>query len=517
MGLPLADLIKYALIAIIALFIVIFIMSGYVKAAPNEALIISGLGKKKKVLVGRAGIKIPFFERKDKVCLELIPIDVKTSSAVPTADFINISVDSAVNVQVGKENDFIEKAAANFLNQKPNYIAQVAREVLEGNMREIVGQMQLKEMVTERQKFAEKVKENAEPDLAAMGLKIISFNVQNFMDNEKVIENLGVDNIVAISKTAAIAKANSEKEVKVAQAKADQESNDARVEADQAIAEKQNKLQIRKAELKATEDTKKAEADAAYEIEKNKQRKLIDVANVEADIARQEKEVELQRQAAAVREEALNAEIRKQADAELYSRTKAAEAEKAEKQNRAEAEKFAKQQEAEARKAAADALKYEKEQEAAGIAAVGKAEAEAIQAKGQAEAEAMDKKAEAYAKYNGAAVMQMVIEQLPEMARAISEPIKAIDKVTVIDSGNGTGGVGQFGGYTPAILKGVIESVKETTGFDLTEVMRANTYDAKVNKNISYQGDPAVQVGNVDIPPTAPLDEKAVLNEDIEE
>lgn len=134
---------------------------------------------------------------------------------------------------------------------------------------------------------------------------------------------------------------------------------------------------------------------------------------------------------------------------------------------------------------------YAKQKEAEGIRAVGLAEAEAIEAKGKAEAEAMEKKAEAYAKYNNAAVMEMIIKQLPDIAKAIATPISAIDKVTVIDSGNGESGVTSFGGYTPAILTKVLESVKETTGFDLTEVMKAETYDAKINRNVNVSGIPS--------------------------
>ncbi|MDE5679786.1 MAG: flotillin family protein, partial [Lachnospiraceae bacterium] len=168
------------------IFILIILITGYVKASPDTAYIISGLRKRPKILIGRAGIKIPFLEKKDELNLQLIPIDVKTSSAVPTADYINIRVDAAVNVKISVIPENLNLAAQNFLNRKTDYIAQVAREVLEGNMREIVGKMNLEEMVSDRQKFASLVKENAEPDLAAMGLDILSFNVQNFVDSNGV-------------------------------------------------------------------------------------------------------------------------------------------------------------------------------------------------------------------------------------------------------------------------------------------------------------------------------------------
>ncbi|MCR4617266.1 MAG: flotillin family protein [Lachnospiraceae bacterium] len=479
---------KFIIIGIVAVVILIIMLAGYVKAPTDEAFIITGLHKQPRILIGRSGVKIPFLEKKDVLKLQLIPIDVKTSSAVPTADYININVDATVNVQVGHTPDLIKLAAKNFLNKKPEYIAAVAREVLEGNVREIVGKMRLEEMVSDRQKFALLVKENADPDLAAMGLVITSFNVQNFTDNNHVIENLGVDNVVRIQKAAAISRAESERDIKVAQAQADKDANDAEVLSQTEIAKKQNDLAIQKAELKRESDTKKAAADAAYEIQQEEQRKTIEVTRTNADIARQEREVELKAKEAQVAEQSLTAEIRKKAEAEKYRRQQEAEATMIERQREADAEKYEQEKKAEAVKAQADAAIYAKQKEAEGIAAVGRAEAEAIEAKGIAEAQAMEKKAEAYAKYNNAAITEMIINQLPEIAKAIAEPISAIDKVTVIDSGSGEGGVSSVGGYTPAVLAKVIESVKETTGFDLTEVMKAQTYDAKVNHNINVTG-----------------------------
>lgn len=353
------------IVAVVVLVILLFMAIGYVKAPPDMAYIISGVKKKSKVVIGKASIRIPFFERLDKLNLRLIPIDVKTSNAVPTADYININVDATVNVKISNNPEKLRLAAENFLNKNTEYIAGVAREVLEGNVREIVGKMKLEEMVSDRQKFANLVKENAEPDLAAMGLDIISFNVQNFVDGNEVIENLGIDNIVKIKKAAAIARAESERDIKVAQASADKESNDAAVAAQTEIA---------------------------------------------------------------------------------------------------------------------------KEQEAAGIRAVGEAEASAIQAKGIAEAEAMEKKAEAYAKYNKAAVAEMMIKVLPDIAAKVAEPLGQIDKITIIGGGDGENGVGKVAGNVPVVMAKVFESMKEATGIDLSEIINADSYDAKVNRNVNVTG-----------------------------
>lgn len=444
------------IVAVVVLVILLFMAIGYVKAPPDMAYIISGVKKKSKVVIGKASIRIPFFERLDKLNLRLIPIDVKTSNAVPTADYININVDATVNVKISNNPEKLRLAAENFLNKNTEYIAGVAREVLEGNVREIVGKMKLEEMVSDRQKFANLVKENAEPDLAAMGLDIISFNVQNFVDGNEVIENLGIDNIVKIKKAAAIARAESERDIKVAQASADKESNDAAV--------------------------------AAYDIQKEEQRKTIEVATANADIAKQEREIELKQKEVAVTEQSLEAEVKKKAEANKYAAQQQAEAQLYQRQKEAEARQFEAQRQAEAQKAEAEAMRYAKEQEAAGIRAVGEAEASAIQAKGIAEAEAMEKKAEAYAKYNKAAVAEMMIKVLPDIAAKVAEPLGQIDKITIIGGGDGENGVGKVAGNVPVVMAKVFESMKEATGIDLSEIINADSYDAKVNRNVNVTG-----------------------------
>ncbi|MBQ7833950.1 MAG: flotillin family protein [Lachnospiraceae bacterium] len=477
-----------AAIVIAVVVLVVLFLLGYVKAPPDMAYIISGLKKRPRYAIGKATVRIPFFERLDKLNLRLIPIDVKTSNAVPTADYININVDATVNVKISNEPDKLQLAAENFLNKPTEYIANVAREVLEGNVREIVGKMKLEEMVSDRQKFANLVKENAEPDLAAMGLDIISFNVQNFVDGNEVIENLGIDNIVKIKKAAAIARAESESDIKVAQAAADKESNDAKVAAETEIAKKQTELAIKKSELQMDADTKKAMADAAYDIQKEEQRKSIEISTANADIARQEREIELKQKEVAVKEQALEAEVKKQAEADKYAAQQRADAQLYQRQKEAEAKQFEAQREAEARKAQAEADRFAREQEAEGIRAVGEAEAAAIAAKGLAEAEAMEKKAEAYAKYNKAAVAEMMIKVLPEIAEKVAQPLGQIDKITIIGGGEGGNGVDQVAGNVPVVMAKVFESMKEATGIDLANIINAESYDAKVNRNVNVTG-----------------------------
>lgn len=457
-----------AAIAVIAVIIILVLITGYVKAPTDTAVIISGLKKEPKYVIGRSSIKIPFLQRTDKLTLKMISVDVKTEESVPTNDYINVNIDSAVKVKVSMDPEKMKLAASNFLNKNEDYIRNSVVDVLQGNVREIIGQMKLEEIVQDRKKFADKVQENAAPDMAKMGLDIVSFNVQNVTDKAEVIENLGIDRIVSISKSAQISKAESLRDIAVAKASADKQANDARVEAETAIAEQNNALEIKKQELKKQSDIKKAEADAAYEIQEQEQRKTIEIATADANIAKQEKEAEIKEKEIAVREKSLDAEIKKQADAEKYARMQKADAEKYEQEKRAEAEKFTKLQAAEATRA-----QYE-------------AEAEGIRAKGLAEA--MEKKADAMAKYGKAAMTEMIIKVLPQMAEAIAKPLESIDKVSII-GGAGDSGMSAISDNVPQVLAKTIESVKETTGFDLTEVMKANTYDAKVNNNINVATD----------------------------
>lgn len=470
------------IIAVVA--IVLLICAGYVKAPPDVAYIISGVRKKPRILVGQAGLRIPFFERLDKLALGAIQIDVKTKSAVPTAEYINVRVDSTVSVQVGRAPEMIAVAAQNFLNINRDTIASKINDLLEGNIREIVGQMKLTEMVSDRKAFSEKVQANVVPDLAKFGLELVSFNVQNFSDEGGVIDNLGIDNVEQIRKNAAIAKSDAQREIAVAEAKNMKEANDAKVKAAEEIAIQNNALEMKKASLKKTEDTARAQAEAAKSIEDEKQRQLRDVAATEADIARQEKEIELKEREVAIKERALEAEIKKtaeaekyaaqqRADAEAYERNKASEAELYERAKRAEAEKVEAEKQAEAQKALAEALKVQGEAEAAATRAKGEAEAAAIKAKAEAEAEGLMKKAEAMAAYGDAAKQDMQLqalkvyfEQLPAIAAAVGEGYQNVDKIYMYG-----GESSKLAGDIMTNVSQVSEGLSESLGIDLKSML----------------------------------------------
>ena len=460
-----------ALIVVVAAVVLIVLISGYLKAPPDTAYIISGPCKK-RILIGKAGWRMPFFERVDKISLRVMQVDVKTSEAVPTNEFINVNVDGVANVKVSSNPELLKRAAESLLGMKQDELVSLVTQVLEGNMREIVGSVGLKEMVQDRQGVAKKITENVVPDMEKLGIEVVNFNIQNFKDNAGTIENMGIDNVEQIRKNAQIAKANAQRDIAIATSHAQEEANAVKVEAEKKIAEQNTALSVQQAELKVQADTKKAAADAAYSIQQENQRKTIEIAKTEADIAKKEKESELADKAIVLKEKQLDAEIRKQADANNYRVAKEAEADLIKRQKDAEAARFATEQEAaakkyqavmeaEARRAEAEALRYAMEQEAEGIRAKG------IRAKGIAEAEAIEKKAEAQKKMGEASVLEMYLSALPEVVKNAAEPLSRTDKIVMYGDGNATKVVKDVMQSASQIMEGV----KESTGIDVNALI----------------------------------------------
>ena len=434
---------------------VFLLAAGYLKAPPDTAYIISGLGKK-RILIGKAGWRMPFFTRLDKLCLGVMQVDVKTSEAVPTNEFINVTVDGVANIKISSDPELLKRAAEALLGKTRQEMVTLVTQVLEGNMREIVGSVGLKEMVQDRQGVAKKITENVVPDMEKLGIEVVNFNIQNFKDAAGTIENMGIDNVEQIRKNAQIAKANAQRDIAIATSNAQQEANAVKVEAEKKIAEQDAALAVQQAEMKVRADTKRAEADAAYSIQQEEQRKTIEVAKTNADIARREKEAELKEKEIAIKERELDAQIKKQADALKYQSERQAEAELVKRQREADARAYEAIKEAEAKKAEADALRYAMEQEAEGI-----------RAKGIAEAEAIEKKAEAQKKMGEASVLEMYLEALPEVVKNAASPLAQTDKIVMYGEGNSSKLVGDVMNSTSQIMEGM----KETTGIDLGSLL----------------------------------------------
>lgn len=459
------------IIAAIVVALLVFMLSGYVKASPDEALILSGLHAKPRVLIGRAGFKIPFFERVDRLCLKQISVDIKTDQFIPTNDFINVRVDAVAKVRVTEDPDGMLLAERNFLNMREADIAASLQDSLQGNMREIIGTLDLKSINTDRDSFSDQVMAKASRDMEKLGIEILSCNIQNVTDEHGLINDLGMDNTSKIKKDASIAKAKAEKEVAVAQAEADREANEARVAADQQIAQRQNELAIKQAQLKAVEDTERAKADAAYHIQEQEQRRTV-----------LEAETRAKAESVRVREQELDAEVRKQAEADKYKEIQNAEARMEAQKREAEARVYAAEQEAKA-------IRLRGEAEAEAARARGLAEAEAARAKGEAEAAALEKRAEALQKMNQAGMAEMMIKILPDMAAAVASPLSSIDHVSIYGGVEGGSGISQISGAMPAVIKQVFDTMSDATGVDMRDVLRAGTIDAATQRNIRVEGD----------------------------
>ena len=473
------------ILVILAVAIVLGILaSGYVKAPPDKVFIISGLRKKPKMLMGKSGIKFPFLERKDELLAKQISVDIKTNGYIPTLDFIGVDVDAIAKIQIDTSEDGLALAMKNFLNMKEQQIVESLTDSLQGNMREIIGTITLKEISNDRKKFGDEVQSKAQQDMNALGIKIISCNIQRIEDENGLINALGQDNLSQIQKSASIAKAQAERDIAIAQAEAAKLANDAKIASETEIAKKNNELAIQKAELKRAADVKRAEADAAYDIQKEEQRKTIEITTANANLAKQEKEIELKERAVAIKERTLEAEVKKtaeaekyaeqqEADARLYTTQKDSEAELFERQKKAEAEKFEAEQAAEAAKARSEAQRIAMENEAKGIEAKGKAEAAAIQAKAEAEAAGILKKAEAMKEFQDAAMVEMQIDalkayfaQLPAIAEAAGKAYTNVDKIYM------------YGGDSSKLTENVIntmtqvsEGLSESLGIDLKSML----------------------------------------------
>ena len=328
-----------AVIAIAALvLILLFLWASFVSASPGEVKVISG-PRGQRVLHGKTGWKIPLLERVDTMTASMISVDAQTTDFVPTNDYINVRVDAAVKVRIATDDDSLFKAATrNFLYKTTSEISEEVRDTLEGHLRAIIGQMKLTDIITDRAAFSERVQENAKQDLEEMGLLIVAFNIQNVTDQNGVIDNLGIDNTEQIRKTAAIAKANAQKEVAQATAIAQKEANDAQVASQLEIAQKQTDLAKRQAALKVEADTEKAKADAAYEIQSQIQRRDIERETAQADIVKQEQRAVIKEKEVVVTKQALQAEVNAKADAERYAAEKKADAALYARQRQAEAE-----------------------------------------------------------------------------------------------------------------------------------------------------------------------------------
>ena len=474
-----------AVIGIVLILTVVLRM--WKKVPQDKAGVVTGM--KKRVITGGGGLVIPVFERIDYISLGNIPLSVATRSSL-SSQGVPISVITTAVIKVRNEKNSILTAIEQFTGR---------------NEKEIIATMTVEELYQKREEFSSRVQEVVGTELGNMGLEVKNFTITDISDENGYIKALGDGMIAQRKKDAEIQKAEAARDMQIKTSQARQEGESAKLKAEADIAQAAKDKAVLEANYMQEQQTAQAKAELAHDIQSNitqkdviqaqmdaellkqQRQKEIAEAQIQVQIASEQKNIELAQKQAERTKESLRVTIVEPANAEKAKQMADADAEKyrkiAEAQARAESRKVEAQAEAEA-------IAIKAQAEADAISKTGIAEAEATKAKGIAEAEAMEKKAEAYEKYGQAAMMEMLVKVLPQMAEQVAKPLQSIDKVTIIDSGdtaNGSG-VGQMGGYVPSVLAKTIESIKETTGFDITDVMKANTIQAKTDRNISVDG-----------------------------
>lgn len=468
------DALIIAGIIIAVIFVMVILVSTMWKRVPQDkALVITGL--KKRVISGGGGFVIPLLERADKISLENMKIEVRTDGA-RTEQGVDIRADGVAVIKVKSDKESILNATEQFNTGKESQTIEIikdtGKDVLEGKLREIISKMTVEEIYKDREKFASQVQEVAAVGLAGMGLELKAFTIRDISDKNGYLEALGKPRIAEVKKNASIAEAEALKETQIKTSESERLGAEAKILAETQVAAATKEKELKVQSYREEQETAKAKADLAYEIEKNRVAKEVTETAMLVEITKKEKETEIQTQEAIRKERELLATVNKQADAEKYKAEKQADAEKYKAEKQAEARKYAQLQEAEA---ASQAIKIKAEAEAEAIRIKGEAEASSILAKGNAEAETMEKKAEAYKLYNEAAVAQMIIEKLPDIANAVAQPLAKTEKIVIVDqSGKESQGSGasKVTGYVTDIVSQLPETIEAMTGFNFMDALK---------------------------------------------
>ena len=497
----LSDFLPIVLGVVGVVVVLIIILRMWKKIPQDKAAVVTGL--KKRVVTGGGTLVIPVLERVDVISLENIPLSISTTGAM-TNQGVPIIANGVAVIKVKNDRDSILSAVEQFYTGREeatnHRIRETVNSVLEGKLREIVGKMTVEGIYKDREAFSNQVREVADLSLKAMGFELIEFTIKEITDQNGYLEALGAPRIAEVKKDAEIAKAEADRDAQIKIADARKTGEEAKLRAEAEIAEAEKEKNVRQSKYEKEAQTAKAEADAAYQIQENIMNKTIIGTNADAEIIKQkraqeiaseemqvevskeEKNIELAKTKAEAKKrfldetvvnpaEAARKEVELKAEAEKIKAIKFAEADARARELRAEAEANAKKMTAQA-----DAFNIEAigTKEAEIIRYKGEAEAEAIRLKLSAEAEGMQKKAEAYKQYGEAAVIQMIIEALPQMAENIAKPMGSIDKIMVWDSGSGkgeSGGAVRLAENVTKTLATTFDSVNEITGFDVKKAL----------------------------------------------
>ncbi len=442
------------MITALVLLILGILLSMWKKVPQDKAVVITGL--KKRVISGGGGIVIPFLERTDKISLENMKIEVRIGNAL-TEQGVGISADGVAVIKVKSDQESVLAAVEQFNTGNEGktieIIKDTSKDVLEGKLREIVSKMTVEEIYKDREMFAARVQEVAAIDLDQMGLEIKAFTIRDISDENGYLKALGKGRIAEVKRDAEIAEAEAQKETKIKTAEAFREGEAAKLIAEASVSESVKDKELKVQSYRKDQESAKAVADLAYEIEANKVKKEVTETEMMVQIIKKQKEIELAEQESMRKEKELEATVKKEAEAEKYQYIQEAQAK-------------------------SEAIRLEGQAKSEAMKLEGMAKVEIIRETGKAEAEAMLKKAEAYKQYNEAAMLQMIVEKMPELAKAIAEPLTKTEKIVIIDGGNGnsSGGAAKVADYVTEIMTKVPETIKATTGIDLLNIIqnRAN-------------------------------------------
>jgi flotillin len=376
-----------------------------------------------------------------------------------------MTVDGVAQVKIGSDQNSIRTAAIQFLSKTKEEIRYVAHETLAGHLRAILGTLTVEQLYKDREAFAQKVQEVSGEDMASMGLEIVSFVIKDISDAEGYLEALGRTRIAQVKRDAAIGEAEAARDATIESAKARQEGESAKFSAETKVAASRKDYEVQKAEYERETNAKRADAELAYTLQQNITNQKVKAEEVEVEVVAKHKQIEVQAQEVSRREKELDATVRKPAEAEQHKVRTLAEARQYQLQTEASGEAEAIRARG---KAEADAAKAKGLAEAEVLRQKGLAQAEVIRQQGLAEAEATMKKAEAWKEYTQAAVIQQLIDSLPEVAAAIAQPLSKTERIVVISNGSENGaGASKITQDVTNIIAQVPATIEALTGMDL--------------------------------------------------
>jgi flotillin len=454
----------------------------YKTVSPDQAMIVTGSflgnknalvdesGRRIKIVRGGGAFILPIFQKAEFLSLLSHKLDVSTPE-VYTEQGVPVMTDAVAIIKIGGSVEDVATAAEQFMGKPTEALKSEAQEVLEGHLRSILGSMTVEEVYRNRDKFAQEVQGVAAKDLKKMGLQIVSFTIKDVRDKHGYLDSLGKPRIAAVKRDAEIAEAEAVRDARIQKANAEEQGMKAELLRDTNIAEAAKEKELKTAAFKKDQDMAKAEADQAYHIQEARSKQSVVEEQMKVELVRKEREIDLEGKEILRREKQYDAEVKKKADADRYAVEQAAEAEKARRLREADALQYT--IEAEAR-ANAEQKRLEGMAIADAERAKGTADAEVIRLRGLAEAEAKQKLAEAFEKFGEAAILDIIVKMLPELAGKVAAPISAIDKLTVVDTGHGEGAA-RISNYVTSLMATAPEMLKSVSGIDVDQLVKGLT------------------------------------------